>query len=145
MLHAAAMFDGECVFRDRAKLAAAWREAGLADDALRFVDQADDRARDLSAGYRLRHIRSAPRASTGFRMPAGEQPAVIVGNERRGIAHDMQRIASHAVQIPLASRTLNSLNVAAASAVALYYLTRGGGRAHPYRARIHSNGRPECS
>jgi hypothetical protein len=36
-------------------------------------------------------------------------------------------MANHTVQIPLVSRMLTSLNVAAASAVALYYLSRGGG------------------
>lgn len=55
---------------------------------------------------------------------------MIVGNERRGIAHDMQTIANHAVQVPLVSRTLNSLNVAAASAVALWYLTHRSAPAH---------------
>ena len=128
MLHAAAMFGGECRFRDRAKLASAWVAAGLPAGALRFV--AGDDVRQMYdpriAFDTLDHAESI----YGFRLPGGERPAVIVGNERRGIAHDMQEMASQAVQIPLVSRTLTSLNVAAASAVALWHLTRGSGSAH---------------
>jgi hypothetical protein len=128
MLHAAAMFGGGCRFRDRAKLASAWDAANLPPDTLRFVATGDVRH-----GYDPRiAFDTLNHAETiyGFRLPAGERPAVIVGNERRGIAHDMQEIANRAVQIPLVSRTLTSLNVAAASAVALWYLTRGSGPAH---------------
>jgi hypothetical protein len=138
MLHAAAMFGGECLFRDRAKLAASWDEMGLGDAGLRFITPTDV-ARSLQPVIAFDTLDGAE-SIYGFRLPAGDNPAVIVGNERRGIAHDMQQIASHAVQVPLVSRTLNSLNVAAASAVALYYLARGGGApihlsAHPHQRR----------
>ena len=119
---------GECRFHDRAKLASAWDAAGLAADALRFVGREEMRQAygPVIAFDTLDHAESI----YGFRLPTGDRPAVIVGNERRGIAHDMQEIACRAVQIPLVSRTLNSLNVAAAAAVALWYLTRGSGAAH---------------
>src|SRR5436309_4071404 len=110
MLHAAAMFGGDCRFRDRAKLAAAWDEAGLGNTSLQFVtaDDVSDRYQPVIAFDTFDGAESI----YGFRLPTGERPAVIVGNERRGIAHDMQRIASHTVHVPLVSRTLNSLNVA---------------------------------
>jgi len=58
------------------------------------------------------------------RLPAGS-PTIVVGNERRGIASDVLRAALTCVRIPLPSRSINTLNVAAAAAVALYYLLRG--------------------
>ena len=76
----------------------------------------------------------------GFRAPAGPNPALVAGNERRGVAHDVASAAQTFVQIPMPSRTLNTVNVAAASAVALYYLSRGGGgmlqtSGHPQKRR----------
>src|SRR5207248_2400349 len=76
----------------------------------------------------------------GFPLKPGPQPALVAGNERCGLARDMRSRVDGAVQIPMLSRRLNCLNVAAASAVALYYLTRGGGpalqtRAHPEQRR----------
>jgi hypothetical protein len=47
---------------------------------------------------------------------------VVVGNERRGLSREFASIAKDRVQIPMLSRRINCLNVAAASAVALYYL-----------------------
>lgn len=52
---------------------------------------------------------------------------LVAGNERRGVAPDVVSAADAVVQIPMASHRLNTLNVAAASAVALYYLSHGGG------------------
>jgi tRNA(Leu) C34 or U34 (ribose-2'-O)-methylase TrmL len=126
MHHAAAMFGGDCRFRDRAKLAAAWQDAGLGGSLAFATPEAAARSyRPIIAFDTYDDAESI----YGLRMPRGDAPAIIVGNERRGIAHDMRAIAGHAVQIPVISRTLTSLNVAAASAVALYYLGRGGGRA----------------
>src|SRR5262249_27329868 len=56
----------------------------------------------------------------GFR--AGQNFAVLVGNERRGLSHELASVATDRVQVPMISRRINCLNVAAASAVALYYL-----------------------
>ncbi len=47
---------------------------------------------------------------------------MLVGNERRGLSHDFTSVVTDHVQIPMLSRRINCLNVAAASAVALYYL-----------------------
>jgi tRNA G18 (ribose-2'-O)-methylase SpoU len=126
MRHTAAMFGGTCIFRDRAKLTTAWRDAGLEGEIPTIVpDAVAQTYRPIIAFDTFDDAESV----YGLRLPRGDAPAVIVGNERRGISHDMRTIASHAVQIPLASRTMTSLNVAAASAVALYYLSRGGGEA----------------
>jgi hypothetical protein len=47
---------------------------------------------------------------------------VLVGNERRGLSHEFSTLATDRVHVPMQSRRINCLNVAAASAVALYYL-----------------------
>ncbi|HVV88767.1 MAG TPA: TrmH family RNA methyltransferase [Kofleriaceae bacterium] len=70
-----------------------------------------------------------------FRPPRGRY-VLIAGNERKGIAGELRRLAGRVVEIPNASARLNTLNVAAAAAVALHQLTRsrdrqagaGGGR-----------------
>jgi hypothetical protein len=71
----------------------------------------------------------------GYMMPRGNRPAVVVGNERRGIARTVLGAADDAVELPMASRKLNCLNVAAAAGVALYYLTRRGGGRMRIRSR----------
>jgi len=137
MRDAADMFGTACIFRDHGRLAASWRETMATTDGIPLVSR-DDAARDFAPVIAFDNLDGAE-SVYGFRLPIGERPAVIVGNERRGIAREMQSIASHAVQIPLVSRSLNSLNVAAASAVALYYLTQSGGKqptyAEPYKRR----------
>lgn len=73
-----------------------------------------------------------------YRPPDGPY-AVVVGNERKGISRQLIRRADHVVQIPSASRHINTINVAAAAGVALYYLShRGGLRA----TREHAGSRP---
>jgi hypothetical protein len=81
-------------------------------------------------------LENAPRAESlhGFRMPAGPRPALLVGNERAGIPREALALAARTVVIPLASRRLNTLNVAAAAAIALHTLTRGGGAAQRVRS-----------
>lgn len=69
----------------------------------------------------------------GFRIRDPARIALVVGNERRGVASDFRRAATHAVEIPMLSRRVNCLNVAAASAVGLFYLSRGGGGRQPVR------------
>ena len=138
MIDAAGMFGGACLFRDRARLAEKWRAAGLAPEKLPSISLVD-LARDYTPIVACDNLPNAVDVY-GFRLPGGTHPALLVGNERHGLAHDMQVVAQHAVQIPMASRTLNCLNVAAAAAVALYYLSRGGGGSlqssiHPHKRR----------
>jgi hypothetical protein len=137
MIDAAGMFGSTCLFRDRAHLAADWTAQGLPPDTL-----ASTTAEAFKHAYTpIVACDNLDGAADiyGFRLPDGPRPAVVVGNERHGLAHDMQAIAQQAVQIPMAGRTLNCLNVAAASAVALYYLSRGSGplqhSAHPQKRR----------
>ena len=63
----------------------------------------------------------------GCRLAAGERPALVVGNERLGLTHAVQAMAQQRVRIPMAARGIDSLNVAAAAAVALYFLGHGSG------------------
>lgn len=141
MLHAAEMFGAGCVFHDRNGLQEAW--ASTADMA---------KQRDFLPSTSLEELAEefAPRLAFdnlegaadiyGFSLPKGPRPAVVVGNERRGIARAVRSITDTAFQLPMASNKLNCLNVAAAAAVALYYLSRGGGgkmqtRSHPSKRR----------
>jgi hypothetical protein len=65
--------------------------------------------------------------------------SVVVGNERRGVRPDVLRAAARTVQIPMPGRGVNTLNVATAAAVALYYLRGATGR------RIVRGPRPESA
>ena len=138
MQAAAAMFAGRCRFRDRSGLAAAWSAAQPDAESLDLLT-----SEDLAAAYTpLVALDNVPGAQPvyGFRPPRGPRPALVAGNERHGIARDVLALASHRVTIPMASRRLNTINVAAASAVALYYFGRGGGgpaqvTPHPQKRR----------
>lgn len=123
MLDVAGMFEAGCCFRDRKDLARSWDAADfgalprIALDAVAAAYQPVLACETLAGAADV----------YGFRLPASATAALLVGNERFGLAADALAIAQQAVRIPLASRHLTSLNVAAASAVALYYLGRGGG------------------
>lgn len=116
MQAAAAMFGGPCRFRDREDLAATYAPLIALDNV------------------------PGAQPVYGFRPPRGPRPALVAGNERHGISREVLKLASHKVMIPMAGRRLNTINVAAASGVALYYLSRGGGgplqvAAHPQKRR----------
>ena len=70
---------------------------------------------------------------------AGQDFALMVGNERRGLSYECARLATDKVQVPMSSRRVNCLNVGAASAVALYYLC--GTRVGPMAVRGEPNNR----
>jgi hypothetical protein len=63
----------------------------------------------------------------------------MVGNERRGLSYECAKLATDKVQAPMLSRQVNCLNVAAASAVALYFL--GGTRVGRMSVRNEPNSR----
>ncbi len=125
MIEAAAMFGGPCVFRDRRDLVSSWGTTFPDRPPLRCtgLEQLAEEFAPIIA------VDNLPGAASvyGFRPSHVGTPAIVVGNERHGVARDIPPIAQHAAQIPMVSRKLNCLNVAAASAVALYYLWRGGG------------------
>lgn len=59
---------------------------------------------------------------------------LALGNERRGLSHAVLAAADEIVAIPTLSPTVNTLNVAAAAAVAGWYVVRGSG---PQAATVH--------
>jgi SpoU rRNA Methylase family len=138
MIDTAGMFGTECMFTDRAGLTKRWLEDVPADPQLRLISN-DELARTYDPLIVLDNLQGATDIY-GFRFAGAPQSALVAGNERKGISDNIQAIADYTVQIPMFARKLNSLNVAAASAVALYYLTRGGGAklqvsAHPSKRR----------
>ncbi len=125
MQHAAMLFGGGCAFLDRKDLATTWPAT--------FPDASPPQTithQALGAAYSPIIACDNDEGACeiyGFRPNAGARPAVIVGNERLGLAYRTRRLARQAVYIPMAARGIDTLNVAAASAVALYYLTHGSG------------------
>ena len=121
MLHAAEMYLANCLFHDTNGLAQSDELRNLAAD--RFpaatVEQVRATHTDVVAFDNL------PGAKEVYDFRLKNDFAVTVGNERRGLSHKFREAATHAVEIPMVSRKINCLNVAAASAVALHYLTRG--------------------
>jgi hypothetical protein len=140
MLAAAEMFQTTAAFRDRSGLAERWRQSHP-DGAPLPTIQYDELRRAYDPVVAFDNLPSAS-SVYGYRLAAGPRAALVVGNERRGLAHDVTRIATHRVQIPLVSQRLSSLNVAAAAAVGLYILSRGGGAAMQTRAQPQKR-RPE--
>ncbi len=127
LLHAAQMLGAGCRFVDR---------FGLAEHVpdLPFCD-----ASPLLAGFEVVAVDNVPGASDiyGYKLPRGVEHAVVIGNERSGISPELRSRAVRSVQIPMVSKVVNTLNVAAAAGVTLYYLRRGGG------AGLHHGTRPE--
>lgn len=93
-----------------------------------LLTASDDPAVLARTGPPIIAIENAGGAEDLFRFRPPDGPvAVVVGNERKGISRSLLRRADHVVQIPIASRDINTINVAAAAAVALYCLSRGRG------------------
>ena len=134
---AAEMFDWECGFLYDSHHSGAQPAAGLAGS--RIISTAELAA----CGMPIIALENASGAEDLFRFrPPEGRFVVVAGNERKGISHDILRLADRVVQIPIASAHINTVNVAAAAAIALYYLSRGGGgRAVPRGG--HERGRPE--
>ncbi len=61
------------------------------------------------------------------RRPLSGDATLVVGNERRGLSRETLRRADETVVIPTLSRTVTTLNVAAALAVAAWYVLHGSG------------------
>ncbi|MBK6734106.1 MAG: hypothetical protein IPG61_08445 [bacterium] len=122
MMHAAEMFGCTCLFRDTQGLT----EARGDEDGLAVPDvtiAALTEAFPLLIGF---DNSAGAQAIYGYRLPRSTAAALIVGNERRGLSREVTASMSAAVEIPMDSKAINCLNVAAASGVGLYYLTRGG-------------------
>jgi hypothetical protein len=84
---------------------------------------------------------SSSQSIYGFRPPPLDSIALVVGNERKGIRRELIDQSNGLIQVPMASRRVNSLNVAAAAAIGLYTMGRSCGkiftRADPERHRPH--------
>jgi hypothetical protein len=126
MIHAAAMFGAACRFRDTKGLADSVLFAGGGLPAI-----AGSEVRALHS--RIIACDNLPGAGDVYGFHAGPDFALVVGNERRGLSHEFATLATHRVQVPMQSRRIDCLNVAAASAVALYYLC--GPRSGPMATR----------
>jgi tRNA(Leu) C34 or U34 (ribose-2'-O)-methylase TrmL len=71
------------------------------------------------------------------RRPLRERATLALGNERRGLSVRTLERADETLVIPTESRTVRTLNVAAAAAVAGWYVLRGSGpQAHARRPEV---------
>jgi hypothetical protein len=123
------MFGAACRFRDTKGLAQSPEAATLFTPALPTIE-----ADSISKLHqRIVAFDNLPGAADIYGYQAGPDFAVMVGNERRGLSHECARLATDKVHVPMLSRRVNCLNVAAASAVALYYLC--GTRVGPMAVR----------
>jgi hypothetical protein len=113
MVHAAEMFGAACRFRDTKGLAGALATG-------RLLTISGDQVRALHS--RILACENLPGAKDVYGFAAGRDFALLLGNERRGLSHEFTTLATDRVQIPMRSRRINCLNVAAAAAVGLYYL-----------------------
>jgi hypothetical protein len=89
---------------------------------------------------RLIAVENSPGARDIYgRKPLRQDATVAVGNERRGLSRRLLATADETLVIPTQSRTVTTLNVAAAAAVAGWFLLRGSGpqatATHPERRR----------
>ncbi|TMF60555.1 MAG: RNA methyltransferase [Chloroflexi bacterium] len=98
------------------------------------LSRIDDAARLLGASCsqsitgRLIAVENAAGASEIYgRRPLRGDATLAVGNERRGVSRKTLAAADEIVVIPTQSRTVNTLNVAAAAAVGAWYVLRGSG------------------
>jgi hypothetical protein len=118
MIHAAAMFGARCCFRDTKGLAESGIRAGPEGEMFSPITGSEVQ----SMYSRIIAFDNLPGARDVYGFHAGRDCAVLIGNERRGLSHEFTSLATDRVQVPMLSRRINCLNVAAASAVALYYL-----------------------
>lgn len=117
MVHAAKMFAGNCYFLDRKDLLGRWPAQV---ERPHVVSTEEILARhDL-----ILALDNHPGAKSiyGYRVPDRLEAALVAGNERLGISRGMLAAAQDLLAIPMVSRKVNCLNVASASAVAMYYL-----------------------
>jgi tRNA G18 (ribose-2'-O)-methylase SpoU len=81
-----------------------------------------------SVNGRLIAIENVPRAQSIYgRPPLRVDATIAVGNERRGVSRRTLERADETLVIPTQSRSVTTLNVAAATAVAGWYVLRGSG------------------
>jgi tRNA G18 (ribose-2'-O)-methylase SpoU len=118
LMDAAAMFAVPAAFRDTHSLVESW-STDLGGGILQIVETTEL----MSELLPIVAIENAPGSRSVYdaSLPPG-CPSIVVGNDRRGIRGDVLRAASTCVDIPMPGRGINTLNVASAAAVALFYL-----------------------
>ncbi len=115
MLHAAEMFGVECQFRDTKGLSESELLKNVRGGRFPVTTGTELKARDSQ----IIAFDNLPGATDVYGFRASRNPAIVVGNERRGLSHEFRELATDTVQIPMLSRRVNSLKVAAAYSVAL--------------------------
>lgn len=123
MLHAAEMYGAGCYFHDTKGLceAESMRDVfSISGASFPAVNGSEVQA----SHSRIIACDNLPGAAEIYGFHPKAAPALLLGNERRGLSHEFRSLATDAVQIPMLSKRINCLNVAAASAVALHYLCR---------------------
>jgi tRNA G18 (ribose-2'-O)-methylase SpoU len=129
LAEAARMFAVPCSFRDSRGLAEQLPDLSTVDTAAL-----------LGGPGPLIAVDNTPGAESVYRAgPLRDGASIVVGNERRGIRPDVLRAAAKTVQIPMPGRGVNTLNVATAAAVALYYLLDAHGRRQARAPRPESH------
>lgn len=123
MLDAARMFESSCVFRDRMNLAASWSADQGYGQSIPSIDE-DYLEKSYQPLIALDNLKNA-QPVFGFQLPANARAGLVAGNERLGISTKVSSSADHALLIPMVSKKVNCINVAAACAVSLYYLSFG--------------------
>jgi tRNA(Leu) C34 or U34 (ribose-2'-O)-methylase TrmL len=131
LISATEMFGSTCFFHDRKNLRQAFSK--IADPALLRVAFSEHVAGNYSPILALDNVAYSADLFA-FKLAPTNKPALIVGNERFGISHDMVSTAEHVLHLPMSGPSLNMINVSAAAAIALYYLTAGVGARMPMRA-----------
>lgn len=118
----AQLFEADCMLRLASEARAMQAEGyPLLHPTTALIERPDG----LVARYPTRiAFDNLPGAVDVYGHRAGAHFAVMVGNERRGLTPSFTAAATEAVQIPMHSVRITSLNVAAAAAVALYILVR---------------------
>ena len=120
MTHAAAMFGATCRFRDTKGLNLNLENPTPPEQSFHPITSPELQA----LHSRIIAFDNLPGARDIYGFRAGPDFTVLLGNERRGLSHELASLATDRVQIPMLSRRINCLNVAAASAVALNYLCK---------------------
>ena len=136
LVDCARLFGVDCRFRDTKGLALSPELLAALDGTIPVADTAE-----IGALHpRTIAFDNGPEAADVYGLRPGSGFTLLVGNERRGLSHGMRALATQAAQVPMRSRRVNCLNVAAAAAVALYYLRqpqalRRASRPQPERRR----------
>jgi SpoU rRNA Methylase family len=127
MIHAAEMFGSSCLFN---QLPTGENVDGAAEISCVEIGQSYSPVLALENWKNVQVL-------YGYELQENARAALVAGNERQGISREMAAASTHAISIPMISKRLNCINVAAASAVGLYYLSYG------FRGRMQIRSAPE--